>query len=55
MPAFDFSCRADIKALGIRETEMAIKAVKDGFERLLASALNLDRVSAPVFVPEIPA
>lgn len=52
MPAFDFFLPRGYKSsLGIRETEMAIKAVKDGFERLLASALNLDRVSAPVFVP----
>lgn len=36
--------------LDIRETEVAIKAVKDNFENNLASALNLTRVSAPLFV-----
>lgn len=36
--------------LGIRETEVAIKAVKDFFERALAANLNLTRVSAPLFV-----
>ncbi len=34
----------------IRETEIAIKAIKDIFERTLAEALNLTRVSAPLFV-----
>ncbi|MBO5082198.1 MAG: aspartate--ammonia ligase [Lachnospiraceae bacterium] len=34
----------------IKETEIAIKEVKDYFERALASALNLTRVSAPLFV-----
>lgn len=37
-------------ALGILDTEIAIKAVKDSFERNLASQLNLTRVSAPLFV-----
>lgn len=36
--------------LGIRETEIAIKYVKDYFERELANQLNLTRVSAPLFV-----
>ena len=36
--------------LDIRETEIAIKLVKDSFERNLAKALNLTRVSAPLFV-----
>jgi len=36
--------------LGIRETEIAIKAIKDFFERELASKLNLTRISAPLFV-----
>lgn len=36
--------------LSIRETEVAIKTVKDTFERNLAEALNLTRVSAPLFV-----
>ena len=34
----------------IKDTEIAIKEVKDYFERALASALNLTRVSAPLFV-----
>lgn len=36
--------------LDIRETEVAIKEVKDFFERELAKQLNLTRVSAPLFV-----
>ena len=36
--------------LDIRETEIAIKEVKDFFERALANELNLTRVSAPLFV-----
>lgn len=36
--------------LTIRETEVAIKEVKDYFERALAKELNLTRVSAPLFV-----
>lgn len=32
------------------ETEIKIKYIKDSFERLLASRLNLTRVSAPLFV-----
>lgn len=36
--------------LTLRETEMAIKKVKDFFERDLAIELNLTRVSAPLFV-----
>lgn len=34
----------------IKETEIAIKEVKDYFERALANALNLTRVSAPLYV-----
>lgn len=34
-----------------RETNIAIKRLKDGFESCLAEALNLTRVSAPLFVP----
>ena len=37
-------------ALDIRETEVAIKMVKDFFEKALAANLNLTRVSAPLFV-----
>ena len=36
--------------LDIKETQRAIKSCKDFFERELASALNLVRVSAPLFV-----
>ncbi|MBB6216870.1 aspartate--ammonia ligase [Anaerosolibacter carboniphilus] len=36
--------------LGIRETEIAIKQLKDYFEAALAQELNLTRVSAPLFV-----
>ena len=36
--------------LDLKETEIAIKYVKDTFERKLAKALNLTRVSAPLFV-----
>lgn len=38
--------------LSIRETEIAIKSVKDYFERELAKQLNLIRVSAPLFVKQ---
>ena len=37
-------------ALDIKQTEIAIKQVKDFFERELAIQLNLKRVSAPLFV-----
>ena len=36
--------------LNLLETEIAIKFVKDNFERLLSKELNLTRVSAPLFV-----
>lgn len=36
--------------LTIRETEVAIKEIKDHFERSLAKVLHLTRVSAPLFV-----
>ena len=36
--------------LGVRDTEAAIKFIKDVFERDLAAALNLERISAPLFV-----
>ena len=36
--------------LNLLETEIAIKFVKDNFERELAKALKLTRVSAPLFV-----
>ena len=37
-------------SLDIRETEVAIKEIKDYFEERLARVLNLTRVSAPLFV-----
>lgn len=37
-------------ALSVKETQRAIKHVKDHFERQLAKQLNLTRVSAPLFV-----
>ncbi len=36
--------------LSVREVETAIKDIKDFFERELAAALNLQRVTAPLFV-----
>ena len=36
--------------LDLLETEIAIKYIKDTFEKELAKALNLTRVSAPLFV-----
>ncbi len=37
-------------SLSLLETEVAIKFIKDTFERELAKSLNLTRVSAPLFV-----
>lgn len=37
-------------SLDLRETERAIKYIKDYFESTLAKALNLERVSAPLFL-----
>ena len=36
--------------LNLQETEIAIKLIKDTFERRLAESLRLTRVSAPLFV-----
>ena len=36
--------------LNMKETQKAIKILKDSFEKNLAEALNLDRVSAPIIV-----
>jgi len=36
--------------LNLHDTQIAIKTVKDSFQNLLASRLNLARVSAPLFV-----
>ncbi len=37
--------------LSVRETERAIKIVKDIFEKELSGALRLSRVTSPIFVP----
>ncbi len=37
-------------ALGLKETQIAIKRVKDFFQQQLTAQLNLHRVSAPLFV-----
>ena len=34
----------------LRQTQKAIKLIKDTFQSKLAAALNLQRVSAPLFV-----
>ncbi|MGI6172738.1 MAG: aspartate--ammonia ligase [Christensenellales bacterium] len=39
-----------VSELSLRDTQQAIKALKDCFQQQLASALNLTRVSAPLFV-----
>ncbi len=36
--------------MGVRETEYAIKSIKDSFEDRLSTALNLQRVTAPLFL-----
>lgn len=41
-----------VSPLGMKETQIAIKKIKDFFQRELATQLNLYRVSAPLFVPE---
>lgn len=38
------------KNLDVKETQIAIKNIKDNFENMLANKLNLLRVSAPLFV-----
>ncbi|MDO9100597.1 MAG: aspartate--ammonia ligase [Caldisericota bacterium] len=38
-------------ALQLRQTEQAIKFIKDTFQKGLAAALNLSRISAPLCVP----
>ena len=37
-------------AIDLRETQKAIKTVKDFFQKELTKQLNLTRVSAPLFV-----
>lgn len=41
---------SEAKYLDVRETQLAIKSLKDFFERELANTLNLARVSAPLFL-----
>lgn len=41
---------SEVTNLSIKETQIAIKSLKDFFERDLANTLNLTRVSAPLFV-----
>ena len=36
--------------LDLRETQIAIKSIKDFFQQILATELNLHRVTAPLFV-----
>jgi hypothetical protein len=36
--------------MNLRETNIAIKFIKDNFEKVLAKEMNLTRVSAPLFV-----
>ncbi len=40
----------DVKVLDLKETQIAIKSVKDYFQRDLANSLNLARVTAPLIV-----
>ena len=35
----------------IRETQKAIKFIKDDFEKYLSKNLNLERISAPLYLP----
>lgn len=47
----DLILNADYKpTLGLRETERAIKFIKDFFQNRLSEVLNLQRVSAPLFL-----
>lgn len=51
MDSCTYQIPADYKpTLNLRDTEIAIKKIKDFFENALAEALNLTRVSAPLFV-----
>ena len=42
-----------VSKLSLRENQEAIVLIKRSFEKNLASALNLTRVSAPLFVKKI--
>ena len=41
---------SDVKKLDLKETQIAIKSLKDYFQRDLANTLNLARISAPIIV-----
>lgn len=41
---------SEVKTLDLKETQMAIKSLKDYFQRDLANTLNLARISAPIIV-----
>lgn len=41
---------SEVKKLDLKETQMAIKSLKDYFQRDLANTLNLARISAPLLV-----
>ena len=45
-----FEAKNETTQLNLKETQVAIKWLKDHFEKSLASELNLIRVSAPLFV-----
>ena len=45
-------CEKYVPALGLRDTEKAIYFIKKSFQEELAKALNLTRVTAPIFVRE---
>ena len=48
---YDLKIPSDYKShLTLRQTEVAIKKIKDFFQSNLANQLNLRRVSAPLFV-----
>ncbi|KAF7257593.1 hypothetical protein EG68_05220 [Paragonimus skrjabini miyazakii] len=53
-PAFKNGAHAckPVGALNIHDTEIAIKLIKDTFQTHLSRALNLTRVSAPLFVTD---
>lgn len=41
---------SEVKSLDLKETQIAIKSLKDYFQRDLANTLNLARISAPIMV-----
>lgn len=50
MAIYDLDYTKYNNKLGLKETEIAIKYIKDYFENALAKELNLTRVSSPLFV-----